>query len=210
MTQAERFDEVAREARACRVCEPFLADGVRPVFQGSASSRVRIIGQAPGVRVHKSGVPFTDPSGDRLRGWMGVDEAAFYDPRLIAITPMGLCFPGLDAEGSDKPPRKECAPLWQDRFAAALPQVELTLLVGGYAQKHVLGPDAGPTLSETVLRWRDHLARGYFALPHPSWRNNAWIKKHPWFEVDVLPALKERMCSIINSTSVEDKNSSMS
>ncbi len=195
----ERFEDVAREARACQVCATCLPHPPRPVLRGSASARIRIIGQAPGTRVHASGTPFTDPSGDRLRAWMGVDAAEFYDEALVAITPMGLCFPGLDAKGADLPPRSECAPLWQPRLDAALPNVTLTLLVGGYAQRRVLGGRSGKTLTETVLRWRDHLAYGCFALPHPSWRNNAWIKKNSWFERDVLPALKLRIRSIINA-----------
>lgn len=194
----EQFDQLAREARACTVCEPHLNHPVRPVFRGSATARIRIIGQAPGTRVQASGVPFTDPSGDRLRDWMGVTEAEFYDEARIAITPMGLCFPGLDAKGGDKPPRRECAPLWQDRFTRALPEVSLTLLIGQYAQKHYLGPDGKRTLTKTVSHWRNYWPH-FVALPHPSWRNNAWLKRNPWFEQDVLPALKSRIRSMLDA-----------
>lgn len=148
--------------------------------------------------MHASGKPFTDPSGDRLRAWMGVSEAEFYDETRIAITPMGLCFPGLDAKGGDLPPRKECAPAWQGRLRAALPEVSCMLLVGAYAQKQWLAGGATKTLTETVLQWRRH-APDIFALPHPSWRNNAWLKRNPWFENEVLPALKLRVRSILDA-----------
>lgn len=193
----ERFDQLAQDARACTVCQPHLNHPVRPVFRGSATARIRIIGQAPGTRVQASGIPFTDPSGDRLRDWMGVTSEEFYDEARIAITPMGLCFPGLDAKGGDKPPRPECAPLWQDRFTAALPEVSLTLLIGQYAQKRYLGPERKSTLTETVSHWRNYWPQ-FVALPHPSWRNNAWLKRNPWFEKDVLPALKSRIRSMLD------------
>jgi uracil-DNA glycosylase len=193
----ESFDAVAAEARACRVCQPHLDHPVRPVLTGSHSAVIRIIGQAPGTRVQASGKPFTDPSGDRLRRWMGVSEDEFYDARRIAITPMGFCFPGLDAKGGDKPPRKECAPLWQGRCGAALSKVKLTLLIGQYAQRWHLGERAEKTLTATVQRWRDY-APLHIALPHPSWRNNAWIKRNPWFENEVLPVLQERVRTLID------------
>jgi len=193
----ERFEQVARAARACTVCQPRLDHEVRPVFTGSGQARIRIIGQAPGTRVQASGTPFTDPSGDRLRAWMGVSEAEFYDETKIAITPMGLCFPGLDAKGADKPPRPECAPLWQDRFTHSLPNVKLTLLIGQYAQKRYLGAQRKATLTETVSHWRNYWPQ-YVALPHPSWRNNAWLKRNPWFEQDVLPVLKSRIRSMVS------------
>jgi len=192
---SETFEAVAEQARACRICAETLPHEPRPVLRGSSAARIQIIGQAPGTRVHASGTPFTDPSGDRLRDWMGVSEIEFYDAARIAITPMGLCFPGLDAKGGDLPPRKECAPAWQERLRAALPDVACTLLIGGYAQKRWLGPAMGKTLTETVLQWRNH-APEVFALPHPSWRNNAWLKRNPWFESEVLPALRLRVRSI--------------
>lgn len=195
---AETYDEVKAEARACRVCQPELSHPCRPVLTGRESACIRIIGQAPGTRVQKSGAPFTDPSGDRLRDWMGVSSDEFYDERLFAITPMGFCFPGLDSKGGDKPPRKECAPLWQHRCGAALPNVKLTLLIGAHAQRFHLKQRAARTLTETVLRWREYWP-SYAALPHPSWRNNHWLKKNPWFEGEVLPALQTRIRSILES-----------
>lgn len=197
MGAPDRFEAVARRARACAICQPHLDHPVRPVFTGSARAKIRIIGQAPGARVQASGRPFTDPSGDRLRDWMGLSEAEFYDPGLMAITPMGLCFPGLDARGGDKPPRPECAPLWQDRFTAALPAVRLTLLIGRYAQRWHLGPAAKTTLTETVAAWRDY-GPAVLPIPHPSWRNNAWLKKNPWFEAELLPVLKDRVRTAID------------
>lgn len=158
---------------------------------GTSNARIRIIGQAPGTRVHASGVPFDDPSGDRLRDWMGVSREQFYNPDILAITPMGFCFPGLDANGGDLPPRKECAPLWQDRLTSALPSVQLTLLVGQYAQKQYLGKSRQRNLTETVRHWRNY-GPDIIPLPHPSWRNNVWIKKNVWFE-EVLELLKARV-----------------
>ena len=191
------FKTVARQARACDVCQPHLDHPVRPIMRGSSASLIRIISQAPGKRAHEADAPFYDPSGRRLRDWMGVGEAEFYDERLVAITPMGLCFPGYDAKGGDKPPRPECAPLWQDRFTAALANVSLTLLIGQYAQKRYLGDQRKKTLTETVSHWRNYWPQ-FVALPHPSWRNNAWLKRNPWFENEVLPALKSRIRSMID------------
>jgi len=183
------------EIRGCRACEGDIPEP-RPVIQAHQSARVRIIGQAPGTRVHASGKPFTDPSGDRLRDWMGVNEATFYDPTRIAITPMAFCFPGLDEKGGDKPPQKRCAPLWQSALNSQLQQVELTLLVGMYAQKHVLGPQAKKTLTQSVMAWREYES-DYIPLPHPSWRNNSWLKKNPWFAEDMLPMLRCRMRKLL-------------
>lgn len=182
---------VLAEARACRVCAD-LPLGPRPVVRASATSRVLIVGQAPGTRVHETGLPFNDPSGERLRAWMGVGRDAFYDEARFAIIPMGLCYPGRDVQGGDKPPRSECAPLWHPRLLAALPDIRLTLLVGSYAQKRYLGADAKRTLTETVRAWRDH-APAYLPLPHPSWRNTGWLKRNPWFEAEVVPELRRRL-----------------
>lgn len=193
----EATEAVLAAARACRVCQGALAHPCRPVAQAQSTARIRIVGQAPGVRVQASGCPFTDPSGVRLRDWMGVGEAEFYDAARIAITPMGLCFPGLDAKGADKPPRRECAPLWQDRFSAALPNVRLTLLVGAHAQRWHLGAAAGRTLTETVLHWRTHTP-AFVALPHPSWRNNGWIARNPWFSNELLSWLRTSVRSILD------------
>lgn len=191
-------EDLLREIRACKAClrsDLPLPVTPRPVVQASRSSKIRIIGQAPGTKVHESGRPFTDASGDRLREWMGVSSEEFYNPDLIAVTPMGFCFPGQDARGSDLPPRKECAPLWQDRLDAALSNVELTLVVGMYAMKRHLGDQAKRNLTETVKSWKDY-GPAVLPLPHPSWRNNAWIKRHDWFP-DTLSDLKARVDSII-------------
>jgi len=194
-------DEWARltdDIAACRICAPALPHEPRPVLRGRPTARLLIAGQAPGVRVHESGVPFDDPSGERLRAWMAVDRALFYDQRRIAIVPMGFCFPGQDARGADRPPRRECAQHWRARVLAALPDVELTLLVGGYAQAWHLGAARKASLSETVRAWRDYLP-GALPLPHPSWRNNAWLKRNPWFEAEVLPALRARVAAVLAS-----------
>ncbi|WP_300526884.1 uracil-DNA glycosylase family protein [Maricaulis sp.] len=169
----------------------------RPVIQAGAGARILIIGQAPGTRVQASGRPFTDPSGDRLRDWMGVDEAVFYDASRIAIAPMGFCFPGLDAKGGDLPPRKECAPLWQEQVRAQLPTIGLTLLVGQYAQRFHLRSQMQKTLTETV-RQGERYQPDFLPLPHPSWRNNAWLKKNPWFEERILPLLRRRIQDLLS------------
>lgn len=169
-----------------------LPHAPRPVLQASRTVRLAIFGQAPGTRVHASGRPFTDPSGDRLRDWLGIGEEVFYDETRVAIIPMGFCFPGLDAKGGDLPPRRECATLWRARLLAALPNLETVVLVGQYAQKWHLGERALNTLTETVAAWRE-FAPQFFPTPHPSWRNNVWLKKNPWFEAELLPALKKRV-----------------
>ena len=160
----------------------------------SATARIAVCGQAPGTRVHASGVPFTDPSGVRLRSWMGVTEAEFYDTRRVAVVPMGFCFPGLDAKGGDLPPRRECAPLWRERVLALMPGLELILLVGGYAIAWHLPEQRKAALTETVGAWKSLLEQdrrpALLALPHPSWRNNAWLKAHPWFEAELVPRLR--------------------
>ena len=188
--------------RSCRVCVEApqgkkLPHSPRPVLRVSSAARLVICGQAPGTRVHESGVPFTDPSGDRLRAWLDVTDEEFYDEGRVAIVPMGFCFPGQDAKGGDLPPRRECAALWHRDLFAALPKVELILAVGAYAQGFHLGAARGKTLTETLLHWRDHLAAArrpcVFPLPHPSWRNNAWLKKNPWFEAELLPVLRRRV-----------------
>jgi uracil-DNA glycosylase len=177
------------EAKACRVCEKHLEPN--PVFRLSATSRLLIVGQAPGRRVHESGIPWNDPSGDVLRGWLDMDRDAFYDAARVAIVPVGLCYPGT-VGGTDLPPRRECAPLWQPRFRAALPAVQLTLLVGSYAQAYYLSSTKKSSVTETVRAYRDYLPE-FFVLPHPSWRNIGWQKKNPWFAKEVLPALRRRV-----------------
>ncbi len=191
------LNDLLAEIRKCRVCEKAenpLPHKARPVVVGNSKAMIRIIGQAPGTRVHASGIPFDDPSGDRLRDWLGITRKQFYNEDLLAITPMGFCFPGLDAKGSDLPPRKECAPLWQDSLTQAFPNITLTLLVGQYAQKQYLGKRRQKNLTKTVRHWRDY-GPEVIPLPHPSWRNNVWIKKNPWFE-GVLENLKSRVSKI--------------
>ena len=180
-----------KEARACRVCAPHLPLGPRPVFLVGRRARLMIVGQAPGRRVHLTGVPWNDPSGEQLRAWLAMDRAQFYDTRRVAILPAGLCYPGSGARG-DLPPRPECAPLWQPRFRAALPGIRLTLLVGMHAQAYYLGRQRKPTLAGTVRAWREYQPE-FFPLPHPSPRNRLWLKRNPWFVKEVLPALRRRL-----------------
>lgn len=189
MTEVFRsLPELLLAVRACRVCEAHLPLGPRPVLQAGAGARILVVGQAPGTRVHASGVPWDDASGDRLRAWMGIDKATFYDADRIALIPMGLCYPGR-GPGGDLPPRPECAPLWMDALLAELPHIELTLLIGLHAQRRFLGPRRQRTLAETLRRWRDH-APAFFPLPHPSPRNTPWFQAHPWIEQDLLPDLR--------------------
>jgi uracil-DNA glycosylase len=183
------------EIRDCRVCAPHLPHGPRPVLRAQASARVLIVGQAPGRRVHESGVPWNDPSGDRLRRWLDLDRDGFYDDRRIAIAPMGFCYPGT-VNGADLPPRPECAPLWHPRLAPRLPNVALTLLVGQYAQAYYLGRRRKRTLTETVQAWREY-APTVFPTPHPSWRSTNWLNRNPWFEAEVLPALRARLRAVL-------------
>jgi uracil-DNA glycosylase len=204
MTQA--LEHLLTEIRGCRRCVE-QPDGLplphepRPVLRASASARIAICSQAPGTRVHASGVPFTDPSGDRLRQWLGVSAEEFYDASRVAIVPMGFCFPGQNAKGADLPPRKECAGLWRRPLFAELEALELVLLVGQYAQRWHLGEAYGRGLDETMRSWRTILRESrrprYLPLPHPSWRNNAWLKANPWFEAEVLPCLRRRVRAIL-------------
>jgi uracil-DNA glycosylase len=174
-------------AAACRLCEATLPLGPRPVFRVSDTARVLIIGQAPGTKVHLTGLPWNDPSGDRLRGWLQMDREAFYDTARIAIVPMGLCYPGRLPRGGDAPPRPECAPLWLDRFIRLMPEVRLTLLVGSYALQHRLGKGA---MTDRVRRFRE-LGTAIVPLPHPSWRTTGWERRNPWFAEDLLPVLRQ-------------------
>lgn len=190
------LDLALAEARACRLCAADLPLGPRPVLRASTTARLMIVGQAPGTRVHASGIPFNDPSGDRLRAWLGIDRETFYDERRLAILPMGLCYPGQDARGADKPPMKICAPTWHPRIRPLLPKLELTLLVGLYAQARYLGPARKKSLTETVQCWRDY-GPAFLPLPHPSWRNTAWLKRNPWFEAEVLPELRRRVATLL-------------
>jgi len=193
--------ELKSELQRCTICaerfsQTHTAHVPRPITWFSPPARILIAGQAPGMKVHLSGRPFTDPSGDRLRNWMGVDDEAFYDQSRIAIVPMGFCFPGYNEKGSDLPPPKICAQTWRGPVMETLKDVELTLLVGGYAQKYHLGKAAAGGVTYTVEAWRDH-APTIFPLPHPSWRNTGWLKKHPWFEAELLPALRQRITELL-------------
>lgn len=188
----EPFAQLLDQAARCTVCAPHLPHPPRPVFRASPTARLLIVGQAPGRRVHDTGIPWNDPSGDLLRVWLELDRDAFYDAARIAIVPTGLCFPGTGKQG-DLPPRPECAPLWQPRFRAAMPGIGLTLLIGQYAQRHYLGERCGKTLTDTVARWREFAPEQYFPLPHPSPRNRLWLKRNPWFDAEVLPALRARL-----------------
>jgi uracil-DNA glycosylase len=179
---------LTREIRACRLCEAHLPLGPRPVLRTSTTARILIAGQAPGTKVHASGVPWDDASGERLRAWLGLDRETFYDETRIAIVPMGFCYPGRGASG-DRPPRPECARTWHPRLLPLLPQVELVLAVGQYAQAYFLGDTRGPTLTDTVRDFAAHLPR-VAPLPHPSPRNVAWFKRNPWFERECVPAVR--------------------
>lgn len=192
---ATRLDHLLAEVRACTRCAEHLPLGPRPVLQLAASSRVLIIGQAPGTRVHASGVPWNDPSGERLRTWLGVDAAAFYDTARFALMPMGFCYPGR-GKGGDLPPRPECAPQWHPVLRAGMSQVRLTLLIGQYAQRHYL-PDSAGSLEARVLRHGQALERGLFPLPHPSPRNTLWLRRRPWFEAEVVPVLREAVAAAL-------------
>ena len=190
------LERLAAEARRCRICEGELPLGPRPVFRVSATARLLIVGQAPGTRVHETGIPWNDASGERLRDWLGLDRESFYDERRIAIVPMGLCYPGVDRNGGDRPPRPECAPAWHGRFLALMPRIELTLLVGSYAHAFHLAGQRKAGMGETVAAWRDYLPR-YWPLPHPSWRNIAWLRRNPWFAEELLPKLRRRVRELV-------------
>lgn len=198
------LEELLAEARACRRCEGRLPLGPRPVIRARTTARILIVGQAPGTRVHETGVPFNDRSGDRLREWLGVDSAAFYDESRIAIAPMGLCYPGRDRNGGDLPPIKTCAALWHPRLRPLLPALELTLLVGSYAQVYYLGKERKPSLTETVRNWQAYGPQ-FMPLPHPSWRNTAWLKRNSWFETELLPELRARVTGLMEVSSREEE-----
>ena len=195
MTIQEELTKLLAEIKTCKVCESHLSHGVRPVLTGQTSAKIVIIGQAPGIRVHRSGIPWNDPSGDRLRTWMGIDKATFYDDSQIAIVPMGFCYPGKGKSG-DLPPRKECAPLWHERVFNHLPNIELIMLVGSYAQKHYLKKQMERNMTETVKVFHNYLPK-YLPLVHPSPRNRYWLTKNPWFEKDVIPYLQNRINDLL-------------
>jgi uracil-DNA glycosylase len=197
LTPHPATDALLASIRACTVCAEFLAAGPHPIVQFSATARIVIIGQAPGSKVHASGVPWNDDSGDRLRDWTGMSRDQFYDPARVALVPMGFCYPGK-GKGGDLPPRPECAPLWHGRIIALLPAERLTLLVGTYAQKAYLGRLRGTTLTASVRDFRTHGA-DFFPLPHPAWRSVIWMRRNPWFEQDVLPALRSGVQALLGS-----------
>ena len=190
----ERADDLHREIRACTICADHLPLGPRPVVQFSTQSRILIIGQAPGTKVHASGVPWDDDSGDRLREWLGLDKAAFYDPDVLALMPMGFCYPGK-AKGGDQPPRPECAPQWHDRILAQLPKDRLTLLVGAYAQAAYLPDTRKLSMTQRVQRGGDFAP--FMPLPHPAWRVRMWAAKNPWFEAETLPRLRAQVAKAL-------------
>jgi len=192
MNSHQLIDQVSK----CVICEPHLPLGARPVIQFNPNARILIAGQAPGVKVHETGVPFNDASGNRLREWLGLTRDEFYDANNIAILPMGFCYPGRGKSG-DLPPRKECAPAWREQLLAALPNIELTIVLGKYAQAYHLPETKKMPLTELVKSWREYWPN-YLVLPHPSPRNNIWLKKNPWFEQDVLPELGKRIATILN------------
>jgi uracil-DNA glycosylase len=195
--RAADLDRLLVEIRACTVCKAHLPLGPRPVVRGRASARLLIISQAPGTRVHETGLSFDDRSGDRLRDWLALDRDAFYDEGRVAIMPMGFCYPGRLPAGGDAPPRRECAPLWHDRLLAAWPDISLTLFVGSYAIAYYLGGRGAPTMTETVARWREQPPQR-LPLPHPSWRTAAWERRNPWFAAELLPELRRRVAETLN------------
>jgi uracil-DNA glycosylase len=187
---------ILRDVRACRICEAELPLGPRPVVQVASTARLLIVGQAPGSKVHRSGIPWNDASGDRLRDWLGLDRSTFFDEGKVAILPMGFCYPGAGENGGDNPPRPECAPRWHERLLKHLPDLQLTLLVGQYAHRYYL--DAGPkaSMTETVKAFSQYGPQ-FFPLPHPSWRSLIWMRKHPWFEQAVIPELRKALRNVL-------------
>ncbi len=196
--EEESLEALLVRARACRLCERHLPLGPKPVFRLAESARLLIVGQAPGTKVHATGIPWNDPSGDRLREWLALGRDAFYDESAIAILPTGFCYPGRLSRGGDSPPRPECAPLWHPPLRARLPNIRLTLLVGAYAQAYYLRERQGATVAETVRGFRAHLPE-FLPLPHPSWRTLAWAKRHPWFERRVIPELRQRVREVLRT-----------
>lgn len=211
MPKVAKLAHTLADVRACTHCAQYLPLGPRPVVRAAETARLIIIGQAPGTRVHESGVPWDDRSGERLRDWMGLKPKTFYDENKIAIMPMGFCYPGSAGggapsvrdggkkkpSGGDNPPRPECAPLWHQQLLDHMPNIQLTLIVGQYAQKYYLGTERGKSLTQTVSNYDQYLANGMLPLPHPSWRVVGWQKKNPWFETDLLPVLKSHVLTVL-------------
>lgn len=196
-TPSPDLDALLRDVRACTVCAPHLPLGARPVVRGRAAARLLIISQAPGTKVHETGLSFNDRSGDRLRDWLGIGRDVFYDEDRVAILPMGFCYPGRFPQGGDRPPRPECAPLWHQKLLAQWPHIALTLLVGSYAIDYHLADRRKPTMTATVAAWRDYLPR-YLPMPHPSWRTTAWERKNPWFAAELLPEVRKRVAALVS------------
>ncbi len=192
----KKLKNLLSEIKDCRLCEEHLSFGPRPVVQADSKAKILVAGQAPGRKVHESGVPFDDASGERLRDWMGIDRKIFYDASKVAIVPMGFCFPGTGKSG-DLPPRPECADAWHEKLFSNLSKIELTLVIGKYAQDYHLGVDQKNNLTETVKSWKEFWKKGLLPLPHPSPRNNIWLRKNAWFEKDILPTLKSKVQKLI-------------
>jgi uracil-DNA glycosylase len=203
MKPPSQLETLLKEIRACRLCEGHLPSGPRPVLRASRTDRLLIVGQAPGRRVHETGIPFNDPSGNRLRDWLGIDRETFYDENQIAILPMGFCYPGTGKSG-DLPPRPECAEAWREKLLSHLGKIELTLAIGQYAIGWHLGDRAKRTLTETVRDWRSHWPT-LVPMPHPSPRNNLWLRRNPWFEEEMIPAVRARVRDIIAKGTVQNR-----
>ncbi len=193
-----KLKSLLKDVRACTICAAHLPLGVRPVLQVDAAARILVVGQAPGRKVHESGVPFDDASGERLRQWMGVDGRVFYDPKLVALMPMGFCYPGTGKSG-DLPPRRECAPQWRTPLLAAMPNIELTLVIGQYAMNWHLQSPKEKSLTEIVKNWRSYGPK-IVPLPHPSPRNNIWLKANPWVTAETVPALRSRIKTLLETS----------
>ncbi|MDC0257431.1 uracil-DNA glycosylase family protein [Crocinitomicaceae bacterium] len=192
------MESLLHDIQKCTICKDHLPNDPLPVVRASANSKILVVGQAPGRLVHESGIPWNDPSGNRLRDWLQVDRNLFYNPDVFALVPMGFCYPGTGTSG-DYPPRKECAPQWHEQLTEAMPEIQLTLLIGAYAQKYYLGKEMKKNLTETVRATHEYYPK-FVALPHPSTRNNIWMKKHPWFETEVLPLLRAGTQEILPSS----------
>ena len=199
MADRSVYADLMGEVRACEVCAAHLPLGPRPVLRGLPSARLLVVSQAPGTRVHETGLSFNDRSGDRLRHWLGIDRDTFYDESRVAVLPMGMCYPGRFPQGGDRPPRPECAPLWHARILAAWPEIALTLLVGSYAIDYYLDRRRKRSMTETVRAWRDYMPK-CFPLPHPSWRTTGWEKRNGWFGEEVLPELRRRVAALVQAS----------
>ncbi len=199
MADRSVYADLMGEVRACKVCAAHLPLGPRPVLRGLPSARLLVVSQAPGTRVHETGLSFNDRSGDRLRHWLGIDRDTFYDESRVAVLPMGMCYPGRFPQGGDRPPRPECAPLWHARILAAWPEIALTLLVGSYAIDYYLDRRRKRSMTETVRAWRNYVPK-CFPLPHPSWRTTGWEKRNGWFGEEVLPELRRRVAALVQAS----------